>query len=362
VPSPRVAVVRTSPDTVAADYRRLLDLSAVCDILDHNRDINVAIDLSWHHHLPACSTAAWQLDSVIRGLVDNGYSRERIRVCVNPIASIRADKGVVLNRLLQVCEKYDLPLVFLDEASGTAEIETDSPLRVLAGPAGRPVRVPKLLIGGGLVLLPTMKTHVGVGVAGALYTAFSLLFGKWGGRFYPVFHDALLDTLAILPHVAPNILAIADGAYMGTGPGPRRLGYRQADILAASADPLALDAFIARRLGFELSDIPFIEAAAAPDRGRVVEIDGMAFVGDEDAWKERPSMPPMRASGFDRALWRLERGLNDSALGTPTSELAMAYNDWYWYITKAEKQLKPFWKSPWGKVFEGFRRDSRYET
>ncbi|MCD6308297.1 MAG: hypothetical protein J7M24_04800, partial [Candidatus Latescibacteria bacterium] len=198
MPSPRVAVVRTSPDTVAHDYRRLLDLSSVRDILDKDRDINIGVDLSWHHHFPACSTAAWQLDGVIPGLFDSGYSREKIRVCVNPAASIRADKGVVLNRLLQVCEKHDLPLVFLDESSDAAFIEMDPPPRVLRGRDGRTVRVPKSLIGGNLVLLPTMKTHIGVGVAGALYTAFSLLFGKGGNRFFPVFHDALADTLAIL--------------------------------------------------------------------------------------------------------------------------------------------------------------------
>ena len=138
--------------------------------------------------------------------------------------------------------------------------------------------------------------------------------------------------------------------------------FRRADIIAASTDLPALDAFIAHRLGFELSDIPFIEAAAAgPGRARL-DMDEMEFVGDEEAWKERPSTAPMRVSGFDRALWKLESGLSDSLLGTPASGLAMMYNDWYWYVTKAEKRLKPFWKSQWGKVFEGFRRDSRYDV
>ena len=59
---PRVALLRTAPETVLDDYARLMRSAGYADGLDRDAPTALKVNVSWQHWYPACSTAPWQLD------------------------------------------------------------------------------------------------------------------------------------------------------------------------------------------------------------------------------------------------------------------------------------------------------------
>ena len=73
-----VAVVKTSPDTVLEDVARAMRLANYSAFLPKEKETALKINISWHHYYPACSTTPWQLEGVIKTLLDDGYDRESL--------------------------------------------------------------------------------------------------------------------------------------------------------------------------------------------------------------------------------------------------------------------------------------------
>src|SRR4030065_70516 len=55
----KVAVLRTSPETVVEDYGRLMDLAGYREALPFSAQTCLRINISWHVYMPACSTPPW---------------------------------------------------------------------------------------------------------------------------------------------------------------------------------------------------------------------------------------------------------------------------------------------------------------
>src|SRR4026208_2391663 len=68
----KVAILRTTPATVLADYHRLLNLAGYQDVIAKDADTALKINISWHFFYPSSSTTPWQLDGVIRALKQAG--------------------------------------------------------------------------------------------------------------------------------------------------------------------------------------------------------------------------------------------------------------------------------------------------
>src|SRR6266508_3833033 len=60
----RVAVVRTTAETVLEDYRRVLALSGCAALLGSATEVVVYGNLSWSRYFPGASSPPWQLDGV----------------------------------------------------------------------------------------------------------------------------------------------------------------------------------------------------------------------------------------------------------------------------------------------------------
>ena len=73
----KVAVLRTSPETVVEDYGRLMDLAGYRDTLPFDKQTCLRINISWHHYMPACSTTPWQMHGVIEKMRRDGYNVSR---------------------------------------------------------------------------------------------------------------------------------------------------------------------------------------------------------------------------------------------------------------------------------------------
>ena len=74
----RVAVVRTRPETVIADYARVMDLAGYRNTLSRDRDTLIKLNLSWTKYFPSCSSQPWQVDGVIGKMLADGFSRSRL--------------------------------------------------------------------------------------------------------------------------------------------------------------------------------------------------------------------------------------------------------------------------------------------
>ena len=129
----KVAVLKTSPDTVLEDYHRLLKSIDYLDFLDKSQDVLLKINVSWHHWYPACSTTPWQLDGVIRSLLKDGYRKDQLVSTHNRTVVVSDKKGEIGNHLRQVDEDlhgirkvrlYEKPVKWI-------EFKPDKPFRVL---------------------------------------------------------------------------------------------------------------------------------------------------------------------------------------------------------------------------------------
>ena len=69
-----VAVLKTAPDTVLDDYRQLMNLAGYQQALPKDKDTLLKINISWQTWYPACSTAPWQLEGVIKTMQADGYN------------------------------------------------------------------------------------------------------------------------------------------------------------------------------------------------------------------------------------------------------------------------------------------------
>src|SRR4029453_4191380 len=74
----RVAVVRTRPETVIADYARVMDLAGYRDTLRQDGDTLINLNLSWPKYFPSCSSQPWQVDGVASKMLADGYNRQRL--------------------------------------------------------------------------------------------------------------------------------------------------------------------------------------------------------------------------------------------------------------------------------------------
>jgi hypothetical protein len=70
----KVAVVKTTPETILENYDQLIELACVEEALPKGIRTGMKINISWQTWYPACSSAPWQIEGVIRGLQKRGYT------------------------------------------------------------------------------------------------------------------------------------------------------------------------------------------------------------------------------------------------------------------------------------------------
>lgn len=73
-----VAVLKTSPDTVIADYKRLLLLAEYSKFVGRSEDTIIKLNLSWTRYFPACSSQPWQVEGTIKALLGEGFDRSKL--------------------------------------------------------------------------------------------------------------------------------------------------------------------------------------------------------------------------------------------------------------------------------------------
>jgi uncharacterized protein (DUF362 family) len=355
----RVAVLRTSPETVVEDYGRLMRLAGYQEALPMDHDTLLKINISWQTWYPACSTTPWQLDGVINTLLEDGYDPATIMGAHNRTVVVDSYVGEVNNGHKQiVVDKYGLRNVHLYEPQIEWVIyEPKAEMLALHDVYPDGIRIPKLFFDRNIIQLPTVKTHVFTTITGAMKNAFGGLLSERRHWTHAVIHKTVVDLLAIQQEIHSGLFAVMDGTFAGDGPGPRAMRWHEKDVILASADQVAIDAVSAKLQGFDPMSLEFI--ALADQRGlgvgRPREIE---IVGDADVMEE--SWGFVREDTFaSKGQYMIYHGplkpLEHTLLQTPIVPWAYAasriYHDVYWYPMVGRDRVDRALRTKWGQLF-----------
>jgi uncharacterized protein (DUF362 family) len=360
-PRAKVAVVKTTPETVLDDIERVMTLADYRDHLDPDATTILKDNISWHYPMPGANTTPWQMEGVARTLIDGGFQD---LVCVqNKTVVINAFKGEDLNNYVPIFHRYEIPVRY-NFREGDMEWVPYTPkaeMRALDHIYPEGIRIPDYLIGKNIVHLPTVKCHIYTTTTGAMKNAFGGLLSTHRHYTHTWIHETLRDLLAIQQEIHPGIFAVMDGTTAGDGPGPRLHRPVKMDILLASADQVAIDAVAAKLMGFDPMDIGYIRLAHEDGLG-VGDVSQIELVGDE---------PPFGQYhfklGFDFhrvmawfAWYGPTKFLQKLVLRTPLVIFPILYSETYhdyirWPLKERGVYHRWLDESPWGKLFQKYQ-------
>ncbi len=356
--SSRVAIVRTSPQTVLSDIRRLIRLGGAGEALDASATTILKNNLSWHLMYPAANTTPWQLEGTILALREAGLSD---LVCVeNETVVTSAARGERLNKQRMVCEHYGVPIKYNFKKSDMSwrVYEPAGELLVLDKIFPRGIRIPEYFLGKNVVHLPTAKCHIYTNTSGAMKNAFGGLLDNRRHYCHSRIHEALVDLLAIQKEIHKGLFAVMDATTAGNGPGPRTMTPETKNLLLASGDCVAIDALAAKIMGFEPMDHDYIRLAHERGLG-TGRIEEMEIVGDADAADHRWGFHTGNntASRVGKLFWFGPlRWLQRLLFHTPVVYLfifgSAIYHDQLWYRLAGRRTVRRWLReSHWGRLF-----------
>ena len=356
----KVAVLKTSPDTVLDDIERLMKLAEFETVLSKDVRTGLKINISWQTWYPACSSTPWQLEGAIRTLQRAGYT-DLVGVHNDTVVVNTAD-GERNNKHRFVTDKYEIPCLYLynQDFEWVEYTPKSRPFLVLDKVYPDGVFIPKALVGMNMIHLPTVKTHVFTTITGAMKNAFGGLLHRERHWTHAVIHDTLVDLLTIQQEIHLGVFAVMDGTFAGDGPGPRAMRWHEKDILLASADQVAIDAVSAKLQGFDPMNIRFIRKAHDLGLGvgdpRQIEIVGYD-IEQEQPWgfvQEDTFASKGQKLIYHGPLKPLEKVLLQSPL-VPWSYFASNfYHNVYWYPFVGRKRVEAALQTRWGQMFENY--------
>ena len=355
----KVAVVKTTPETVLQDIEQVMRLADVEQALPRQPRTGLKINISWQTWYPACSSTPWQIEGVIQALHKAGYT-DLVGVH-NDTVVVDTSEAEQNNKHRYVTDKYQVPCLYLyNQDFEWLEYQPKQPFLVLDKIYPQGVFIPKDLVGMNMVHLPTVKTHVFTTITGAMKNAFGGLLHRNRHWTHASIHETLVDLLAIQQDIHPGIFAVMDGTFAGDGPGPRAMRWHEKDILLASADQVAIDAVSARLQGFDPLNIRFIRLAHELGLGvgdpRQIEIAGYDIEQDkpwgfvqEDTFASRG-----QKMIYHGPLKPFEKLLLQTPLVPWAYFASNFYHNVYWYPFVGRPRVEAALQTRWGRLFASY--------
>jgi uncharacterized protein (DUF362 family) len=354
----RVAVVRTRPETVIADYARVMDLAGYRDTLSRDRDTLIKLNLSWTKYFPSCSSQPWQVDGVASKMLADGYSRNRLIPIENKTVVTNPREGCRNNRWESVLQRHGLTFQPLTEVDWQV-YRFKSPLLKLNQIFPEGIQIPAIYPGRQILHLPTVKTHGHAVMTGSVKNSFGGLLREVRHYAHKHMHEVLVDLLYMQKELHPAVFTVMDGTVAGDGAGPRTMIPRVKNLLLAASDSVAIDAIAARLMGFDPMSIPFLRMAHERGLG-IADPKQIELVGDDVStenfgFQTRKSLviwgDQMIRKGFLRPL---ERVLLHSPLMVWAPFASNVYHDMVWYPTIGQSRIREFMQTEWGQLFRKY--------
>jgi uncharacterized protein (DUF362 family) len=360
----KVAILRTRPETVLEDYRRLGELAGLKDALDPGAPTILKDNITWHFVMPGVNTTPWQLEGTILALHDAGR-RDLVAVHNHTVVTI-PERGEEELKFAPIYRRFGVPVLFnfREDHMRWVPFRPRRPLRALPRIFGHEVRIPDFFVGRNIVHLPTVKTHSYTQYTGAMKNAFGGLLNVRRHYTHTWIHETLVDLLSIAREIHPGMFATMDGTTAGSGPGPRTVTPHDKHVILASADLVAIDSIAATLMGFDWSRLPCLALAHEQGLGvgdpREIEVVGDADAADE-RWGFRVGVN--LATGVGRLLWfdTPLRTVQRLFFHTPLVNLFIfaseTYHDRLWYPLRGRPAVRRWERdSPWGRLFAEYPR------
>jgi uncharacterized protein (DUF362 family) len=354
----KVAVVKTTPQSVLEDYAQVMALADFESALPKAIDTILKINISWQTWYPACSTEPWQLEGVVRTLQRAGY--ENLIGAHNQTVVVDAYVGERNNKQKVVVDAYGVRNVHLYEPENKwIRYEPRAPMLVLDKIFPEGILIPEMFIDRNIVHLPTVKTHVFTTITGAMKNAFGGLLTEKRHWTHGVIHETLVDLLTIQHEIHSGIFAVMDGTFAGDGPGPRAMRWHEKDIILASADQVAIDAISAKLQGFNPMEIPFLRMAHEMGLGvadpREIEIVGYDISAEDwDFVQEDTFASKGQKLIYHGALKPFENALLRSPLVPWSFFASNFYHNVYWYPFVGRPRVEAALETKWGQLFKHY--------
>ncbi|MFX0006347.1 MAG: DUF362 domain-containing protein [Promethearchaeota archaeon] len=381
----QVFILKTTPKDVLQDYKKLMQLANYTNIFSQKEKIILKLNLSWSKFFPACSSPPWQIEGVLKTMIEDGFNPKNLFTAENRTVVTNIEKGLKGNKWGPLIKKYGVWFVPLTRISFipyeslrskflSLKNKTLHALDTKIFPDG--FLIPKFYVGKPIIHLPTMKTHGHTGAVGgslkktteemkhggitcAMKNAFGGLLTKRRHFSHQYMSEVLVDLLIIQKQIHPNILAIVDGTVCGDGAGPRTMIPRIKNYLLAGYDQVAVDTIVAKMMGFEPLKLPAIKLAHDEGLG-CGDYDQIEIIGEDISqinwnFKVKRSLviwgDQMVRKGPLQFLYPLFR--NELFFLGPTYA-SMIYHDMFWYPTIGKKRIKKFFQTEWGSVFQNY--------
>ena len=104
--SSKVAVIFTRPESVIEDYQRVMELADYRQSLTGERELLLKLNLSWTKYFPACSSQPWQVEGVVKTLLDGPYTPETLLPVENKTVVTNPIEGAKNNLWMPVLDRY----------------------------------------------------------------------------------------------------------------------------------------------------------------------------------------------------------------------------------------------------------------
>ena len=354
----KVAVLKTSPQTILDDYMKLMHAVDYEDFVPKNIDTLIKLNLSWTKYFPSCSSQPWQLEGVVRTLLQDGYQKEMLFPVENKTVVTNPVKGAKNNKWTPILQKHGLKYFPLPDVEWI-KYEFKNKLLKLDQifPAG--IEIPKMFIGKNVIHLPTVKTHGHSTTTGAIKNAFGGLLKEVRHFAHKYIHEVLVDLLIMQKELHPGLFCVMDGTVCGDGAGPRTMKPKVGNYILASSDSVAIDSIAAQIMGFEPLSIPYLRMCH--ERGLGVGDPGEIEVIGEDIsdvnfqFRAKRSLvvwgDQMLRKGFLRPLEKL---LLHTPLIVWAPLASNLYHDFFWYPTVGRKRIREFRKTEWGDLWQRY--------
>jgi uncharacterized protein (DUF362 family) len=356
----KVYVLKTTPETVIGDYKKIFELAKVDTVLNPNTEVLLKDNISWHFPYLSANTTPWQLEGTILGLKDMGFNK--ITAVQNKTVVTNAFKGEKLNKYTPIFKKYNIPVLynFLEKDMKWIVYQPKEKLMALHEVFPEGIRIPDYFLGKNILHLPTMKCHIYTTTTGAMKNAFGGLLNTKRHYTHSVIHETLVDLLQIQKEIHPGLFAVMDGTVAGNGPGPRTMIPIEKDYILASDDQVAIDAIASKMMGFDPLQLPYIRLAH--DRGlgigdpRNIEIIGEDVEKINFKFKVGDNL----ASKVGDFMWFGPlKTVQNLFFRTPLVNLfvfgSFFYHDYLWWPTRGKKRMEYVKKNfRWGQLFDKY--------
>ncbi len=357
--SSKVVVIKTSPTTILTDYRRLLHLAEYEKYISKYKDTILKLNLSWNKFFPASNTPPWQLEGVVKTLLEDRFAKEKIFPVENKTVVTDPIQGANKNLWAPILKHYGLSFIPLPQVEWT-RYEFKSEFLKLNQIFPEGFEIPKMFIGKQIIHLPTVKTHGHSVTTGAIKNSFGGLLKEFRHYAHKYIHEVLVDLMLMQRELHPSMFAVMDGTVCGDGAGPRTMTPVIKNFILASADQVAIDAVAAKMMGFNPMEIPYLRMCDERGLGKA-DLKEIELIG-EDISKVNFGFTAKKSLVIwgDQLLRKgplkfLEKIALHSFLKFWAPMASNIYHDFFWYPTIGQLNKRRFKKTEWGRVFQSYR-------